>query len=73
MKKVLLGNEAIVQGALEAGVQFVSAYPGTPSSEVGMVFGKIAKKQAYTMGAINLIGDIGQMAQMAAMAPAGGS
>ena len=35
--------------------------------------GKIAKKQAYTMGTINLIGDIGQMAQMAAMAPAGGS
>jgi len=44
VKKILLGNEAIVQGALEAGVQFVSAYPGTPSSEVGMVFGKIAKK-----------------------------
>jgi len=42
-KKILLGNEAIVQGALEAGVDFVSAYPGTPSSEIGMVFGKIAK------------------------------
>ena len=45
MKKILLGNEAIVQGALEAGVQFVSAYPGTPSSEVGLIFGEIAKKQ----------------------------
>jgi len=44
MKKILLGNEAIVQGALEAGVDFVSAYPGTPSSEIGNVFGKIAKK-----------------------------
>ena len=43
-KKILLGNEAIVQGALEAGVQFVSAYPGTPSSEVGNIFGKIAKE-----------------------------
>ena len=43
-KEILLGNEAIVQGALEAGVQFVSAYPGTPSSEIGMIFGKIAKK-----------------------------
>jgi len=42
-KEILLGNEAIVRGALEAGVEFVSAYPGTPSSEVGMVFGKIAK------------------------------
>ena len=31
---LLLGNEAIVRGALEAGVAFVSCYPGTPSSEV---------------------------------------
>ena len=44
MKKILLGNEAIVQGALEAGVNFVSAYPGTPSSEIGNMFGKIAQK-----------------------------
>jgi indolepyruvate ferredoxin oxidoreductase, alpha subunit len=43
MKKILLGNEAIVQGALEAGVQFVSAYPGTPSSEIGDKFSQIAK------------------------------
>jgi len=44
MKKILLGNEAIAQGALESGVDFVSAYPGTPSSEIGVIFGKIAKK-----------------------------
>jgi len=44
MKKVLLGNEAIVQGALEAGVQFVSTYPGTPASEIGDIFFRIAKK-----------------------------
>jgi len=43
MKKILLGNEAIVQGALEAGVNFVSVYPGTPSSEIGNTFAKIAK------------------------------
>ena len=30
----LLGNEAIVRGALESGVCFVAAYPGTPSSEI---------------------------------------
>lgn len=30
----LLGNEAIVRGAIEAGVRFVAAYPGTPSSEI---------------------------------------
>jgi indolepyruvate ferredoxin oxidoreductase alpha subunit len=38
----LLGNLAIVRGALEAGVQFVSGYPGTPSSEVGDTFARIA-------------------------------
>jgi len=30
----MLGNEAIVRAALESGVRFVSAYPGTPSSEI---------------------------------------
>ena len=30
----LMGNEAISRGALEAGVHFASAYPGTPSSEI---------------------------------------
>ena len=34
-RMVLLGNEAIARGALEAGVAFASAYPGTPSSEIG--------------------------------------
>ncbi len=29
-----LGNEAIARGALEAGIQFAAAYPGTPSSEI---------------------------------------
>ena len=37
-KIILLGNEAIVRGALEAGVQFVSTYPGTPASEIGNTF-----------------------------------
>lgn len=35
---LLLGNEAIVRGALEAGVNFVTCYPGTPSSEVPDTF-----------------------------------
>ena len=43
-KIILLGNEAIVRGALEAGVNFVSTYPGTPASEIGNVFYQIAKK-----------------------------
>ncbi|MBZ9578453.1 indolepyruvate ferredoxin oxidoreductase subunit alpha [Patescibacteria group bacterium] len=42
-KIILLGNEAIIRGALESGVNFVSTYPGTPASEIGNVFSKIAK------------------------------
>jgi indolepyruvate ferredoxin oxidoreductase, alpha subunit len=38
----LLGNEATVRGALEAGVGMAATYPGTPSSEIGDVFSKIA-------------------------------
>jgi len=30
----LLGNEAIAHACLESGIEFVSGYPGTPSSEV---------------------------------------
>lgn len=43
-KMILLGNEAIVRGALESGVQFVSTYPGTPASEIGSTFYKIRKE-----------------------------
>lgn len=34
MKRLLSGNEAIALGAWEAGVQYASAYPGTPSTEI---------------------------------------
>ena len=34
MKKLMTGNEALAQGAWEAGVHFASAYPGTPSTEI---------------------------------------
>jgi len=43
-KMILLGNEAIVRGALEAGVNFVSSYPGTPASEIGNLFFQIGKR-----------------------------
>ena len=29
-----MGNEAIAQGAIDAGVNVVTGYPGTPSTEV---------------------------------------
>ncbi len=34
MKKLMLGNAAVAQGAYEAGVKVVSSYPGTPSTEI---------------------------------------
>lgn len=34
MKQLLLGAEAIAQGALDAGISGVYAYPGTPSTEI---------------------------------------
>ncbi|MDI9523449.1 MAG: indolepyruvate ferredoxin oxidoreductase, partial [Bacteroidota bacterium] len=34
MTKLLLGAEAIAQGALDAGISGVYAYPGTPSTEI---------------------------------------
>ncbi|MFW9972594.1 MAG: thiamine pyrophosphate-dependent enzyme [Candidatus Odinarchaeota archaeon] len=40
----LLGNEAIVRGALESGIDVYTFYPGTPSSEVGEIFMEIYKK-----------------------------
>ena len=33
-RKYLLGNDAIAHACLESGIDFVSGYPGTPSSEV---------------------------------------
>jgi indolepyruvate ferredoxin oxidoreductase alpha subunit len=41
--ELYLGNEAISRGALEAGCGFVSAYPGTPSSEIVPTMAEIAK------------------------------
>ena len=34
MKQLLLGNKAIARGLWEAGVKYVSSYPGTPSTEI---------------------------------------
>ncbi|MEE1075400.1 MAG: indolepyruvate ferredoxin oxidoreductase subunit alpha [Acutalibacteraceae bacterium] len=34
MKKLMLGNEAVARGFLEAGCSVVSSYPGTPSTEI---------------------------------------
>ena len=41
-RHLLLGNEAIVRGALEAGVDVITCYPGTPSSEVPDTFFRLS-------------------------------
>ncbi|NCB73572.1 MAG: indolepyruvate ferredoxin oxidoreductase subunit alpha [Clostridia bacterium] len=40
MKTLLLGNEAVARGLYEAGCRFVSAYPGTPSTEIAEAVAK---------------------------------
>jgi len=42
---LLMGNEAIVRGALEAGVNVAAGYPGTPSSEIIENLSKVAKER----------------------------
>jgi indolepyruvate ferredoxin oxidoreductase alpha subunit len=44
-RHLLMGNEAIARGALEAGVSVAAGYPGTPSSEIIETLAKVAKDQ----------------------------
>ena len=41
---MLLGNEAIARGAVEAGVAFATTYPGTPSSELSLNLFQISQE-----------------------------
>ncbi|MBF0257981.1 MAG: 4Fe-4S binding protein [Desulfamplus sp.] len=41
---MLLGNEAIARGAIEAGVAFATTYPGTPSSELSLNLFQISQE-----------------------------
>lgn len=41
--QLLMGNEAIARGALEAGLGFTAQYPGTPSSEILSALAAVAK------------------------------
>jgi len=43
-KMLLLGNEAIARGAIEAGVAFATTYPGTPSSEISLNLFQISQE-----------------------------
>ena len=44
MKQILMGNDAIALGLIHAGVDMVSGYPGTPSSEILGNFQKFSAK-----------------------------
>ena len=51
---LLMGNEAIVRGALEAGVHVATGYPGTPSSEIIEALATVAKERnIYVEWSIN--------------------
>ncbi|MEA3254029.1 MAG: thiamine pyrophosphate-dependent enzyme, partial [Chloroflexota bacterium] len=45
-RDLLLGNEAVVRGAFEAGVDIAATYPGTPASEIGDTFSALATSLA---------------------------
>ncbi len=43
-RHLLMGNEAIARGALEAGVKVAAGYPGTPSSEIIESLARISRE-----------------------------
>jgi len=51
---LLMGNEAIARGALEAGVRFAAAYPGNPSSEIMETLASVAGERGiYAEWSVN--------------------
>ena len=50
MRKLLLGDEAIAQGAIDAGLSGVYAYPGTPSTEITEYIQLSEKRKALSAG-----------------------
>ena len=52
-KEFLMGNEAIAMGAIAAGVNFVSGYPGTPSTEVLETVSKRRPDRTYVEWSVN--------------------
>lgn len=53
MKELMLGNQAVARGLYEAGVRFVSSYPGTPSTEITEEAAKYAPEEIYCEWAPN--------------------
>lgn len=53
MKQLLMGNEAIAKGAIQAGVNVVAGYPGTPSTEVLETVAKNNDGSIYVEWSVN--------------------
>ncbi|HOD28053.1 MAG TPA: thiamine pyrophosphate-dependent enzyme [Syntrophales bacterium] len=54
VRVLLMGNEAIVRGALEAGVNVAAGYPGTPSSEIVQNLADVAgERNLYVEWSVN--------------------
>ncbi len=53
MKALLLGNAAVARGAYEAGIRFVSSYPGTPSTEITEQLATYPAEEVYCEWAPN--------------------
>jgi indolepyruvate ferredoxin oxidoreductase alpha subunit len=53
LKAILSGNEAIARGAYEAGIEIVTGYPGTPSSEIITTIARQYGKEIYTEWSAN--------------------
>ncbi|MFQ8734985.1 MAG: hypothetical protein ACLSAH_01995 [Bilophila wadsworthia] len=57
-KKALpMGNEALVRGAYEAGLDYASCYPGTPSSEVSNLLYELQGAGGFRMDFATRNGD----------------
>ena len=52
MKHLLLGDEAIAQGAIDAGLSGVYAYPGTPSTEITEYIQLCEKRKALSTNTV---------------------
>ena len=53
MAKLMLGNQAVARGLYEAGVQVISSYPGTPSTEITEFASTYNKEEMYSEWAPN--------------------
>lgn len=53
MKQLLIGNEALARGLYEGGVDLVSSYPGTPSTEITEFLSKYADEEVKSEWAPN--------------------